>query len=61
MVSELEVVVNFLLCTENYWIYESASEKALRDYTHYVKARSGYQEDIDTDLIKESGVRKLPE
>ena len=29
------------------------SERTLRDYTHYVKSRSGFQDDINDDLAKE--------
>ena len=34
------------------------SERSLRDYTHYVKSRSGFQEDIDADLAKEARLQK---
>ena len=37
------------------------SERSLRDYTHYVKARSGFQDDIDADLVKEACLKDLPE
>lgn len=36
------------------------SERTLRDYTHYVKARSGFQDDIDEGLVKESKLKDLP-
>ena len=37
------------------------SERNLRDYTHYVKSRSGFQADIDDDLAKEADIQNLPE
>ena len=36
------------------------SERTLRDYTHYVQARSGFQDDIDKELVKESKLKDLP-
>ena len=37
------------------------SERTLRDYTHYVKARSGFQDDIDGDLKREANIQELPD
>ena len=37
------------------------SERTLRDYTHYVKSRSGFQDDIDDDLAQEAKIKELPE
>ena len=37
------------------------SKRTLRDYTHYVKSRSGFQDDIDDDLAKEANIKELPE
>ena len=37
------------------------SERTLRDYTHYVKARTGFQEDVEVELVKEVGLDDLPE
>ena len=37
------------------------SERTLRDYTHYVKARSGFQDDIDEDLTREANLTELSE
>ena len=37
------------------------SERTLRDYTHYVKGRSGFQHDIDEDLKREADLKKLPD
>ena len=37
------------------------SERTLRDYTHYVKARSGFQDDIDEDLKREANIQELPD
>ena len=37
------------------------SERTLRDYTHYVKARSGFQKDVEEDVIKEAKLDELPE
>ena len=36
------------------------SERTLRDYTHYIQARSGFQEDINKELVKESKLKDLP-
>ena len=36
------------------------SERTLRDYTHYVQARPGFQDDIDADLKREAKVEELP-
>ena len=36
------------------------SERTLRDYTHYVKARSGFQDDVDEELVKEAKLKDLP-
>ena len=36
------------------------SERTLRDYTHYTKARSGFQDDIDEELMKEAKLKDLP-
>ena len=37
------------------------SERTLRDYTHYVQARPGFQDDIDVDLKREARLDELPE
>ena len=37
------------------------SERTLRDYTHYVQARPGFQDDIDADLKREAKLEELPE
>ena len=37
------------------------SERTLRDYTHYVKGRSGFQHDIDEDLKREADLTELPD
>ena len=37
------------------------SERTLRDYTHYVKARSGFQKDVEEDVVKEAKLDELPE
>lgn len=37
------------------------SERTLRDYTHYVKSQSGFQSDVEADLIKEAKLNELPE
>ena len=36
------------------------SERTLRDYMHYVKARTGFQEDVEAELVKEVGLNDLP-
>ena len=36
------------------------SERTLHDYTHYVQARPGFQDDIETDLKREAGLDELP-
>lgn len=36
------------------------SERTLQDYTHYVKARMGFQEDVEAELVKEVGLDDLP-
>lgn len=35
------------------------SERTLRDYTHYIKAQSGFRDDIDEDLKREANMHKL--
>ena len=37
------------------------SERTVRDYTHYVEARSGFQDNIDADLKREAKLQELPE
>ena len=37
------------------------SEHTLRDYTHYVQSRPGFQDDIDADLRREAGLNELPD
>lgn len=37
------------------------SERTLRDYTHYIKARSGFQDDMDEDLKREANIQELPD
>ena len=37
------------------------SERTLCDYTHYVQARSGFQNDVDGDLKREANVTNLEE
>ena len=37
------------------------SERTLRDYTHYIKARSGFQGDVDQELVKEAKLNELPD
>ena len=36
------------------------SERTLHDYTHYVQARPGFQNDIDADLKREAKLEELP-
>ena len=36
------------------------SEQTLQDYMHYVKARMGFQEDVEAELVKEVGLDDLP-
>ena len=37
------------------------SERTLRDYTHYITSCSGYQSDIDKELVKEARLEELPD
>ena len=36
------------------------SERTLRDDTHYVQARPGFQDDIDADIKQEAKLEELP-
>ena len=36
------------------------SEQTLQDYTHYVKAQTGFQEDVEAEMVKEVGLDDLP-
>lgn len=46
------------LCTSG--SMQLLSERTLRDYTHYVKARSGFHDDMDEELVKESKLKDQP-
>ena len=35
------------------------SERTLRDYTHYIKAQSGFNHDLDADLMREAGIKLM--
>lgn len=37
------------------------SERTLRDYTHFVKTRPGFQDEVDSMLIREARLSDLPE
>ena len=37
------------------------SERTLRDYTHFIKTRSGFQDEVDSMLIREARLSDLPE
>ena len=37
------------------------SERTLRDYTHYFRSKTGFQQEVNEQLYKESKVNELPE
>ena len=37
------------------------SERTLRDYTHFIKSKSGFYSDLDNYLVVEADLRNLPE
>ena len=37
------------------------SERTLRDYTHFIKTRPGFQAEVDSMLVREAGLSNLPE
>lgn len=37
------------------------SERTLRDYTHFVKAKAGFQPDLDKELIRQAKLDEIPE
>ena len=37
------------------------SEKTLRDYTHWMKARPGFQVEVDRQLIEEAKLTSIPD
>ena len=37
------------------------SERTLRDYTHFVKTRPGFQAEVDSMLVREAELSDLPE
>ena len=37
------------------------SERTLRDYTHFIKTRPGFQAEVDSMLVREAGLSDLPE
>ena len=37
------------------------TRRTLRDYTHWVSAKPGFQNEVDDFLVKEAGVEKLEE
>ena len=38
-----------------------SSERTLRDYTHFIKSKSGFYSDLDNYLVAEADLRNLPE
>ncbi len=45
----------------NSGVLKLPSQRTLRDYTHYIRARVGFSSEVDTELLRTANYRELQE